>query len=199
MAESVVDRESVETFIQDCGETNFEIIARGVNTSGAVQPTIQKRTKYFGDQPKTDIQRWYNGLRTSIAPDGLTRVFSQAVNLAEGGDWYRAIVALVECGYYEQVELRPTASMSVQDRGEQDNPLAAILQPLIWRCENNGSVTTHGGARAGAGRPSLQGRLISIDMPEEMIAQLNANAKAQGISRAEVIRNIIAKELELNS
>src|SRR5690348_2724676 len=105
MAESVVDRAVVESFLEECGNTNFQVIARGVTTSGAAKGTLQKDTKFSSGEARTEVKHFITGLVFGITTDGATRVFKQAKNFAEGDDWYRAIASLVECGYYQQVEL----------------------------------------------------------------------------------------------
>lgn len=195
MAE-IVDRAAIESFLEECNNTNFEVIARGVTLSGAAQGVLKKSTRYLWDNTsRTEVVRQTTGLRDGITVDGATRVFKQAANLADGDDWYRAIQSLVECGYYQQIELRPLGFISLQGVwGEQKNP-CADLEPLIWRCED-GKVTTHGGARTGAGRPSLGGKLVPVDMPLDMIDALQSEARSRGISRAELVRAFIKKGLE---
>jgi hypothetical protein len=196
MAESVVNRETVEAFLEACGNTNFQVIARGVTTSGAAKGTLQKDTRYPYGESETKVKDFTTGLRDGITTDGATRVFKQAKNLAEGDDWYRAIASLVECGYYQQVELCAMEYITVKDVwGEQKNPAFSTLERLIWRCEDDGKVTTHGGAREGAGRPSLGGKPVIVDMPTEMISDLNAKAKERGIARAELVREAVRKLL----
>lgn len=53
-----------------------------------------------------------------------------------------------------------------------------------------------GGVRDGAGRPSLGGKLVGVDMPDEMIAALNAKAKKRGVARAELVRDAVQKFLD---
>lgn len=196
MAESVVSREMIESFIEACGGTNFEVVVRGATVNGTVKATIQKNTRYFNDEPRVTIRPTQTaGLRDGLTPDAATRMFKQAANLAEGEDWVRAIALLVECNRYDQVELHPMEWISIQGKwGEQKNP-AAGLEPLIWRCEDNGTVTTHGGAREGAGRPSLGGKPVLVDMPAEMIANLKQESEKRGVSRAELVREAVRKLL----
>lgn len=192
---SIVNRETIETFIEACGGTNFKVVVRGVSVHGQVNAIIEKKTQYRNQEPYIVIwESQTTGLRSTITPDGVTRTFHEASNFAKGDDWVRTIAWLVESKRYHQVEMRPLESISSEQGYQKDNP-AANLEPLIWRCEDDGTVTTHGGAREGAGRPSLGGKLISFDAPLDMIDALKAKAETSGKTRAELIRTAVEKML----
>lgn len=186
-----IDQATIEAFMEACGDTNFQIVATGQGDEGAVTPTLQKETFWLSGESKSKMGRWYNGLRTGATVSGQTRVFLQAAALAENDDWLGAIVLFIECGYFAQVALRPLAYVQGPDGASRSNPLAASLEPLVWRCERG-----HGGARPGAGRPALGGKLVPVDMPVEMIDALATEAQQRGITRAELIRTLIQEGLK---
>ena|SRR5690348_14765456 len=193
MSALTIDRKLVETFLEECNHTNFMIAARGSGFEGGVTPTIEVKTHYFSDGPEKQLYTRNNGNLLA----GQERVFSIACNYAKGGDYIRAIEALVSCEYYKQVEVSTLKSISVEGvLGIQPNPI--VLEPLVWRRDiETNEITAYGGARAGAGRPNVLGDsvLLSFDAPKSMRDAFDAKAKAQGVSRAERLRALIAKDL----
>jgi hypothetical protein len=60
----------------------------------------------------------------------------------------------------------------------------------------------HGGTRPGAGRPSLEGKLVPVDMPQDMIEALNDEVEkrkkaGEKINRAQLVRELVRKGLEM--
>ncbi len=178
-----VTREAIEAFLQQIGDTNFEIIARGNSLSGPIESRIIKETKIFGtsiepSRVRVDPSRHMDGT-------GAKRDFLQAANAIKAGDVVRACEILVN-SYCNEVELRPLGQ-------------ASNLEPLIWRQNvENGVWTGHGGARIGAGRPSVLGesKLVSIDIPLSLLNDLDTQAKERAISRAELMRELLTKGLK---
>jgi hypothetical protein len=58
----------------------------------------------------------------------------------------------------------------------------------------------HGGVRPGAGRPSLEGKLVPVDMPQDMIEALNKKVEqrreaGEKINHAQLIRELVSRGL----
>ncbi len=196
-----VDRSAIEAFLEAVGNTNFEIVGYANGLEGALIMRIIKETKIFG----TNIRE--PEVRSSISGytggTGASRGFDLAYAAAKSGDIVRACELLVTSYFYE-VELRLLTWIDTPDpdsgmASQHPNPLAKAIEPLIWRKDvESGEVSAHGGARPGAGRPPELGesKLISLDMPVSMRDELDVKAKERGVSRAELMRTLIAEGLE---
>lgn len=180
----VTDRQQIEAYLEKCGQTNFQVIARGISLNGTVKAILEKKTQFrFEGTPETVIREAQTtGLRHGLTVDGPTRVFGHASNLAQGGDWVRAISTLVECGYYLQVELCPLKWIIIPDGSSQTNPLAD-LAPLLWRIEDDGTLTRQGQLELGTPLSiTLENFLASKDFQSGVISSTLASWGGSGYS-----------------